>query len=206
MKLIDLTRMFGKEMPVYPGDPMPELKQIATVGKEGFTDHTLTTGMHVGTHMDAPWHMIENGKHLCDIPLEKFFGRGRLVDARGSAKVEADHLKEIELQKGDIVIVMTGWERKFREPEYYEKYLELSMDFAEECVRSQVNIVGMDTPSPDRPPFRVHKILLGSDVLIIENLTNLESLIGVPQFDIITLPMRLDTDAGPVRVVARVGE
>lgn len=206
VKLIDLTHTFGKQMPVYPGDALPELRQIAVVGKDDFTDHQLTTGMHVGTHMDAPWHMLEGGERLSEISVERFFGRGRLIDARGASKVDADRLNGVPLQKGNVVIVMTGWGEKFRDPDYYTQYPELSEGFAEALVRAGVSIVGMDTPSPDRPPFRVHKILLGAGVLIIENLTNLDRLIDVPQFDVIALPMKLDTDAGPVRVVARVGE
>ncbi|MEK7557141.1 MAG: cyclase family protein, partial [Patescibacteria group bacterium] len=80
MKYIDLTHTFVDNMPVYPGDPVAEVKQIADIKKEGYTDHRITTGMHVGTHMDAPMHMIEGGKALSDMPVENFFGRGYLID------------------------------------------------------------------------------------------------------------------------------
>lgn len=49
-------------MPVYPGDPKPTLEQVAFIAKDTFNDHKLTTVMHVGTHIDAPLHMIANGK------------------------------------------------------------------------------------------------------------------------------------------------
>ena len=67
-----------------------------------------------------------------------------------------------------------------------------------------VKIVGMDTPSPDRPPFAIHKLLFKNDILIIENLTNLEELLAHPQFDVIALPAKFDIEAAPVRVVAQV--
>jgi arylformamidase len=67
MQLIDLTQTFGSMMPVYPGDPAPELKQITTIETHGFTDHQLTTAMHVGTHMDAPLHMIAGGKKIAEM-------------------------------------------------------------------------------------------------------------------------------------------
>ena len=82
MKYIDLTHTFTASMPTYPGDPIPELKQIADFHNQGYTDWQVTTGMHVGTHIDAPLHMIPGGKRLSEMPIETFFGRGCLIDAR----------------------------------------------------------------------------------------------------------------------------
>jgi len=76
MKLIDLTHTFIEDMPVYPGDPASKLKQIANIEKDGFVDHEIKTAMHVGTHMDAPLHMIQDGKKLSELSLEKFFWSG----------------------------------------------------------------------------------------------------------------------------------
>ena len=90
MKLIDLTHTFTCDMPVYPGDPPAGLEPIATIAKDGFNDCCVRGGLHVGTHMDAPLHMIEGGAPLSDIPLRQFFGRGRLIDARGYKAVTAD--------------------------------------------------------------------------------------------------------------------
>jgi len=75
MKYIDLTHTFDAQMPVYPGDPIPEFTQVADLHKEGYTDYQIKTGMHVGTHMDAPLHMLEGGKRLSDIAVEKFLGK-----------------------------------------------------------------------------------------------------------------------------------
>ena len=65
-------------------------------------------------------------------------------------------------------------------------------------------MVGMDTSSPDDPPFTVHKLLLAHDILIIENLANLSALVGVPRFDVIALPMKIDAEAAPARVIAQI--
>src|SRR3989338_8364412 len=112
---IDLTQTFGPVMPVYPGDPAPELKQIAAIEKDGFVDHQLNTAMHVGTHMDAPWHMIVNGKKISQIDPDKFFGPGKLIDVRGKEKIDLDLLNGSEISEGDIVLVFTGFGSKFHE-------------------------------------------------------------------------------------------
>ncbi len=204
MRLIDLTHTFDKEMPVYPGDPPSSLKQIASIAKEGFTDHELHTGMHVGTHMEGPLHMFKNGAYLSKIPLQCFTGRGHLIDARGHSKISGDLLKGKSIEQGDIVLIMTGFYHKFRSKEYYADYPEITEECAKRLVECGISIVGMDTPSPDCPPYKVHKILLGNNILIVENLTNLEELLDIFAFTVYAFPMKLAADAAPVRVVAKV--
>jgi kynurenine formamidase len=204
MSLIDLTHSVVPDLPVYPGDPIPRIEQVAELGRNGFNAYCLCTGTHVGTHMDAPLHMIAGGGFVCDLPVTQFIGRGRLIDARGRGVVTGNLLRGIRIGKGDIVLVLTGWDQHLRDGTYYRDYPEVAPDFAHELVRAGVAVMGLDTPSPDRPPFEVHKILLSQQVPIIENLTNLEALVGVRRFEVIALPAKLQCDAAPVRVIARV--
>lgn len=67
-----------------------------------------------------------------------------------------------------------------------------------------VRLVGVDTPSVDREPFAAHLALLGSDVVIVENLTNLEA-IPRDEFELIATPLAVvGRDGSPVRAVAGV--
>lgn len=204
MNYVDLTQTFTQNMPVYPGDPEPELVQSAHIDKNGYNEYQIKTGMHVGTHMDGPLHMIPNGKKLSEIAVEKFFGRGVLVDARGKEIIDRGVLDNISIKAGDIVLVMTGFSEKFGKSEYYEKYPEISENLAEELIKLGVKMLCLDSPSPDRPPFKIHKLLLKQEILIVENLTKLESLIGIPNLEIFALPAKLDTDSAPVRVIAKI--
>ncbi len=203
MKYIDLTHTFKKEMPVYPGDSKPKLEQIAFLNKDSYNNFQIKTSMHIGTHIDAPLHMVKNGKQISDILPEQFFGKGHIIDARNRI-IDENLLKGMQILKGDIVFIMTGLYKKFGTTEYYESYPEVSNSFALKMIELGVSILGMDTPSPDRPPFLIHKLLLEKDVLIIENLTNLELLLEHKQFDVIALPIKLNTEASPVRVIAKI--
>jgi kynurenine formamidase len=203
MHPIDLTHRFTQHMPVYPGDPPARLEPIAHIGKDEYNMYCLCSGMHVGTHIDAPLHMIAGGKFICDMPVTQFFGRGRLIDARGQRSIAQDLLQAADISAGDIVLILTGWYHRFGDDTYYTDYPELLPDFARQLVKIGVSIVGLDTPSPDRSPFVVHKILLSAEVLIIENLTNLEALLGIDEFDVVALPAKLHCEAAPVRVVAQ---
>ncbi len=205
MQLIDLTREFSEQMPVYPGDPSPVFEKIASFESNGYVDYKISTGMHVGTHMDAPLHMVKNGIFISQVPVEKFIGRGVLLDARG-AKGEVDRsiLDQKKVQEGDIVLILTGHGSKFRHEDYFTTFPWVSEGLAKDLTSKRVAAVGLDTPSPDQAPYPIHRILLAQGVLIIENLENLEKLVGCDRFEVIALPAKLRVEAAPVRVVARV--
>ena len=204
MKLIDLSHTFKENMPVYPGDSSPEFTKISDLNTKGHTNYQVKTSLHVGTHIDAPFHMLENGKRLSEINIEKFFGKGVLIDARGKPNIDLDLLDGELINKDSIVLIFTGHSKYFGKEEYYKSRPEITESFARKIADLKVKIVGMDTPGPDHAPYPVHKILLKEEVLIIENLTNLESLIGIKDFEVIALPPKMDFDGAPIRVVARI--
>lgn len=205
MKIFDLTHTFDENMPAYPGDPKSALERVAFIDKDTYNDHKITTVMHVGTHMDAPLHMIANGKRIDEIDLEKFIGKGIIIDVREKNKIDAAVLEGIDIEEGSIVLLYTGFGSKFRDSGYFEGYPELAEDFANKMVELKVKMVGMDMLGPDYDkPWTTHKILLGNEILILENLTNLDQLLEVKDFQVIALPAKFKADAAPVRVIAQV--
>jgi len=204
MQYIDLTHTFTPAMPVFPGDPAAELDEVSTVAKDGILHYEVKTGMHVGTHMDAPAHMLEGGKFLDQYPPVKFFGRGVVLDAQGKSAADVNLLDQQQIQKGDIVLVCFGWSSEFQNEQYYLNYPEIKEGLARKLAELEVSIVGMDTPSPDRAPYVTHKILFEKDILIIENLNNLEALLKFKSFEIAALPAKFKAEAAPCRVVARI--
>ncbi|MDO1560112.1 cyclase family protein [Brevundimonas sp. 2R-24] len=201
--LIDLTHSFDHSMPVYPGDDCPEITQIARIAEDEYNEFCFRGGMHVGTHIDAPLHMVADGQPVSAIPVSRFFGRGRLIDARGSSEISVDLLKGARVERGDIIVVLTGWHERFRKADYFADHPLVTPAFAEELIRKEVSILALDTPTPDRHPFPIHKMLLGNGVLIIENLANVSSLVDHPSFEIVALPAKYQWDGAPVRVVAK---
>ncbi len=204
MTLIDLTHTYNSAMPVYPGDIPPQWIQTATLQNDGYVHFQLTASMHVGTHIDAPAHFISNGQVLSDISLERFIGRGVFINARGHKTIDIDLLTGVDIQKGDVVVVDTGFAEKFGTKEYFEDFPVMTETFAQRIVELQVHMVGLDNPSPERDqPFPCHKILLGAGVLILENLTNVRELETVRGFEVMAFPPKFTFDGAPVRVVAK---
>ncbi|MDQ3239077.1 MAG: cyclase family protein [bacterium] len=204
MKYVDLSHTFDVNTPVYPGDAPPTFLQLAENSKDGFMITQLTHNTHTGTHIDAPLHMIENGKNIHDYPISYFFGEAVVIKAKDKKIIDIDSLEGVILLENDLVIIETGKYKEYGESSYFENSPEISVQFAKALVNAKVRMLCIDFASPDSAPFLVHKELLSNDILIIENLNNLEALGESARFKIVALPGPYATDASPVRVVAIV--
>ena len=204
MKLVDLSVVVNQDTPNYPGDPRIQIKATATLAKNSYNDHSVMFDVHSsGTHMDAPWHMIENGKTLEQIPVEQFVGRGCYIKVNDK-KFDLAKVQQADIQPGDIVLFHTGMDSVYHELSYYANDRPaMPEEIAKLLVEKKVKMVGLDMCSPDLPPFPVHRILLGAGILIVENLTNLLELSG-REFTVYALPVKMQLDGAPARVVAEV--
>ncbi|NTV02313.1 MAG: cyclase family protein [Chlorobiaceae bacterium] len=208
-RVIDLSHPICPEMPVWQGAPAPELLPLATVRDDGFAEHSIRLSSHTGTHLDAPAHMIEGGASLDSFAPGRFFGRAAVVDARASRDgvIGRGLLEEYgqAIGSADFVLLHTGWARLWGKPGYGAGYPVLADEAAEWLSSKGLKGVGIDAPSfdpPDSQGFPVHLRLLGSGVLLVENLANLNLL--PPSgctLAVFPLPVR-DTEACPVRAVA----
>lgn len=200
---IDLSVPVNELTPVYPGDPATKIAPAGVLANDGYCDHYISMGTHVGTHIDAPMHMLEDGKSLDQVPLEQFIGNGKLVWVTGN---DFEAVKAAGIQEGDIVLFQTGMSDKYKDPVYFEDYPAMSEEVANYLVETKVKMVGVDTCSVDNQDgFPIHKLLLAGNVLIIENLTNLRQLAD-KNFTIYALPINLQIDGSPARVIAEVKE
>lgn len=200
--LIDLSVVINEDIPVYPGDPKTKISQNAVLQTDEYEDHFVCLGTHVGTHVDAPSHMLAGGTNLDKQPLETFTGRGVCIVIENK-QPKLDVVKQADIQEGDIVLFSTGMSEKYYTPEYYEDYPAITEEIANCLVEKRVKMVGVDMCSIDHEPFPIHKVLLQNNILIIENLTNLALLAG-KQFTVYAFPIKLQLDGAPARVVASV--
>ena len=72
------------ECNVFPGDPKPERKIMMQIEKGDICNLTaFSICAHNGTHVDAPFHFIKNGKGIDKVSLEKFIGPAFVADHEG---------------------------------------------------------------------------------------------------------------------------
>lgn len=199
---IDLTVTLNAQTPVYPGDPPTAIEPAGVLERDGWNDVRVSFGTHIGTHVDAPFHMLADGKKLDEIPVEQFIGRGRMVEVKEPLTLES--LEQADVQEGDIVLFRTGMSERYHKPIYFEDYPIMSEEIARWLVERKVKMVGVDACSvANQDDFPIHKILLAGDVFIAENLTDLGKLTG-KDFKVYALPIKLDGDGAPARVVAEI--
>jgi kynurenine formamidase len=221
MEVIDLTHTIHDEIQIYPGDPIPSISRGLTHGKDYCHVDLLKLGSHTGTHIDAPYHFLKDGQRIDEIPVQRFIGNGILIDVSGKSERDLIDRADIkfyasEIKKGDFVIFRTGWDRYFGTPRYLQ-HPYLSADAAGLLLKLGVAIVGIDALNIDASyqtamdanssigdgvnGYPAHDILLGSDILIVENLCNLDKIKQRRGF-FSFLPLKLkDSDGSPVRAV-----
>ncbi len=212
LKIIDLTHRLDENTPPFPGDP-PVAWETAggpPLTREGDSPRLQTSSvrmcLHCGTHMDAPIHFFPNAASIDRISLEAVAGPATLlrIEARADREIQAEQLEPYEalLRGAGRAVLNTGWHRRWGEGDYFTDHPVMARGAARFLVGCGVRLVGIDTPSVDRPPHEAHLELLGKGVLILENLANLDA-IGSERFLLIALPLKLaGRDGSPVRAVA----
>lgn len=209
MNIIDLTHFISPDMPVFPGTEEPILKEANTMEKDGFRETKITMYSHTGTHIDAPFHMMEKGLSLDEFPADKFIGKGILLDLSNCSYdyIELDILKtnEDKIKNSEFIILKTGWEKLWGTDEYYGNFPALTEEAANWLIQFNLKGIGIDAISIDKmnsEKFEIHKILMKNDIIIIENLSNLSSITG-ESFILSILPLKnKKADGSPVRAIA----
>jgi len=204
MTLIDLSHIISPNISVFPGTEKPvfERKEI-----EGYPEVKITMYTHTATHIDAPIHIIKNAKCLDDFPVDKFYGKGIVINCKHLAgkNITLEFLKQFEpqIKNTEFILFNSGWSLKWKTEAYFEGFPTLTIEATEWLTQFHLKGIGLDSISLDPVPDLTlpnHKIVLAKEILIIENLTNLDKLPN--EFIFQCLPLKIEkADGSPVRAV-----
>ncbi|MEM1570096.1 MAG: cyclase family protein [Candidatus Bathyarchaeia archaeon] len=232
VKIVDLSQVLYNCMPLWPTQPNLLYEMLSNVPRDGSTMHIIrqmTT--HSGTHVDVPLHFIVDGKSVDQLPIDNFVGEGLTVDLSYKKPREAitiDDLKvyENEIKPGDVLMLYTGWDKKFGfNPEYLFEWPYVIEETAEYLVEKKIKALGVDTLSvggwdgqlpghgpvtAKGSPARTHRILLGAGIILIESLRNLDLVLDGRKHRrayFIYAPVAFKyADGGPCRALAMIFE
>jgi kynurenine formamidase len=152
----ELSHAWGHGAPTLPGFEDVKLYRSTFHAKNGVMAHRLRMVMHSGTHLNAPRHLIQRGAGVGEIAMEKLFGSGVvLAIPKGKwglvTTADLDAVRPA-IEPGDIVVIDTGWHRKYSDSiEYFGRAPGLGKDAAEWLVGKGVNLVAVDAPQIDHP-------------------------------------------------------
>jgi kynurenine formamidase len=123
MEMVDLSRLIYDGMPKIPVLPDVHVERFFSLEKGHPLNVTeLSLPCHAGTHVDAPIHIVPNGKSIEELPLDAFVGMGAVIGVkkRGGEEVTAKELESsgVAVNRGDILMLYTGWDEKFDSPDY----------------------------------------------------------------------------------------
>ncbi|MBQ9692762.1 MAG: cyclase family protein [Clostridia bacterium] len=161
MKIYDISQeVFG--CVVFPGDPAPVKNTLRSMDKGDAINLThFSMCAHNGTHLDAPFHFINDGKKIDELPLSKTVGYAYVADHEGT--VSEDDIKAI-LEKAKKAC-----------PESAKRILvkgksTLSLEASRVLAEERIDLYGNEsqTVGPEDAPRATHLVLLGADVALLE--------------------------------------
>ena len=207
MTIYDISLTISPNLPTWPGDPALELEQIESMDKGAHANVTrLSAAVHLGTHVDAPHHFLNDGRTVENLPLEVLTGPCYVTQLPdGIEAITAEVLGRTEITS-EMKRVLFGtrnshWWAK-GESTFQTDFVAITEDGAEWLVERGVQLVGVDylsvAPYGDSVP--THTILLKAGVVIVEGLNLSKIVRGF--YDLYCLPLKIaGSDGAPARAI-----
>ncbi len=208
MAYIDISHTLSSNLPHWPANSQdPKIKKVLSV-KRGDTNNLtwLGTDIHIGTHIDAPYHFIENGKKIDQLNLENLIGPCYVLDTKDAKTIDRKLLESHSAPKNTSrILFKTSNAKLWEDKEFHKDFVALSADAAQWIVDNKIVLAGIDYLSIqpfEQPGNETHIILLKNDIIIIEGLDLRNASEGI--YELIALPIKIsDSEGGPVRAILK---
>jgi arylformamidase len=207
-KILDITVTLRNGMPLWPGSAGFRLSQSASLkAGDPVNVSRMDCDVHVGTHVDAPIHFIEDGAAVDELSLDILVGPcfvAHLPQVKSIGSTDLAGLGvPVETRR---LLLRTGNSKLWasQATDFKKDYVALTVDAARWIVERQINLIGLDYLSVQRyqDDPAIHRILLEKGVVILEGLNLSDVRVG--KYELICLPIKLaGAEAAPARVVLR---
>lgn len=207
MRIYDISLAISPDLPTWPGDPPLELELIESMQQGAHANVSrIASSVHLGTHVDAPHHFLNDGRTVDLLPLDILTGLcyvAQLPDDMDS--ITAEVLDGIPIAEGTTRLLFGTrnshlWARG--ETAFQEDFVAITEDGAEWLVEHGIKLVGVDylsvAPYGDSVP--THTVLLKAGVIILEGLNLSQVLRGF--YQLYCLPLKLaGIEGAPARAI-----
>ena len=208
MEIIDISVPLVAGMPVWPGDSdvrLVPVRRMAAGDKNNLS--RLDCGVHTGTHVDAPWHFLDDGSTVEQLPLDVMMGEAFVAYLAEVDVITAETLARLMLPEGTMRLLLRTRNSELWETgvtEFRKDFVALTSDAAQWLVDAGIRLIGVDYLSVHRygdGPL-THQILLRAGIVIVEGLNM--SGVAAGKYELICLPLCLDgAEGAPARAVLR---
>jgi arylformamidase len=208
MTIIDISIGLGSNTPTWPESHGFELHwQKRIDAGEQCNNSFIKCDTHIGTHIDAPFHFINEGAKLDRIDLNLLIGESYVVHLPNVKMITGKDLINAEIPKNTKRLLIRTDNSKFwrsGSSNFQYDFTALSPDAAQWIVKSGIRLIGIDYLSIG--PFingeMTHRILLESEVIIVEGLNLYDVASGL--YELICLPLKISgADGAPARAILR---
>jgi arylformamidase len=207
MRIYDVSLTISPTLPTWPGDPKLELEKLESMDQGGHNNVSrISTSVHIGTHVDAPYHFLSDGRTVETLPLDVLTGPCYVVQLPdGIEAITSEVLDRTEIT-AEMKRVLFGtrnshlWAKG--ESQFQTDFVAITEDGAEWLVERGIQLVGVDylsvAPYGDSVP--THTVLLKAGVVIVEGLNLSNVMRGF--YDLYCLPLKIaDCDGAPARAI-----
>ncbi|WP_040984241.1 arylformamidase [Oceanobacillus jeddahense] len=201
---IDISQVLNNNLAHWPEDEPFHYNTAVTKEMSGSVNiGKITTSAHIGTHVDAPFHFINDGKRILDLDIERYIGPCRVIDLSDFDEISEKALKTKGISHAERLLIKTALPNK---PDRFPAEVSpVTADGAAYMKELGVRLVGVDTPSVDSissKDLTGHHALYNHDIYILENV--MLDQIEEGDYELIALPLALEEgDGSPVRAVIK---
>lgn len=205
MKIYDISMDIFYEMPVYKGKEFkrPIIETDMNYETGSVYESRLNMNLHTGTHIDAPLHILKDGKNLDGLKLERVITRCKVLDfTYVDEKITREHLSKKEISEGDFILLKTKNSYDSNQENVEKNFIYLDETGAEYLKDKKVSGVGIDALGieRDQPGHPTHRILFNSDIIIMECL--MLKNVDEGEYMLFAAPIKVKgVEAAPVRAV-----
>jgi kynurenine formamidase len=162
MEIVDLTHDWGVHTPGWVGYGGSKMYYTRNLQTHRIVAQEIETSLHSGTHLDGQMHGTDGGLDMASLPLTKLVHEGVIVDVSDVCGewdvIRPEHITtKVEVKKGDIIIVHTGWHKHYQgQPQqdtvkYFCMHPGGGVDLARWMIDMEVSWWGIDAGSADHP-------------------------------------------------------
>ena len=207
-KIFDISLPLSSTLPVWPGTKDFNLEPIQRLSNgDHCNESAYSSNIHTGTHIDMPWHFLNDGSKTESLELVRLIGPALVVWLPGVRKITPEALESTSIPKGTKRLIFRTdnsvlWGQG--EVEFKEDFIALTAESATWLVEAGIDVVGIDYLSIQLfgDSNKTHEILLQANILILEGLNLYEVLPGT--YELICLPLAIcGAEGAPARAVLR---
>jgi arylformamidase len=206
MRTYDITLTISPDLPTWPGDPGVEIERVEKI-EDGSNANVsrVNMGVHTGTHVDAPYHFLQDGITVDQLNINLLTGRAYVLHLPDVEVITAAVLEDAQIPPRTRRVLFKTRNSELwagDKNDFQTDFVGLSEDGAEYLVRRGVKLVGMDYLSiaPFHKSRPTHERLLEAGVVVVEGLNLSE--VDQGRYTIYCLPLKIaNSDGAPARAI-----